>query len=500
MSGEDNGSDNLRVRFAPSPTGNLHLGSARTALFNWLVARGSGGTMILRLEDTDRKRSSEEFERDIMDSMRWMGLDWDEGPDVGGDHGPYRQSERMDNYREYAGRLLDAGRAYRCYCTPEELKERKNAAVGEGRAWRYDRKCLRLTDQERARCAAEGRPFAVRFRVPEGEVTVNDMLRGEVNVDASEIDDFIILGSDGRGRYHLAVVVDDITMEVTHVIRGDDHLTNAVRHVLLFEALGADPPRFLHHSLLMGLDGAKLSKRHGDTAVSDYREQGYLPQALVNYLALLSWSPGDDREIFTPGELVEEFSVKGVSASKAIFDLDKLNWLNRRHMKVLSDPELTDLVIPFLEKEGSSEVLGLPRDRLEIAVASVREKIETLADAAPPMELFARPAGDISEKALKALEKSPDLKESLDLLISTFERYSSNDMETAERIVAELREEAGGRGWKAKTVLWPFRLAVTGLTVGPDLTYLIMFWGPGGCADRIKATKAAIEKMGETGG
>ncbi len=480
-----------RVRFAPSPTGRLHLGSARTALFNWLVARGSGGDMILRLEDTDRERSSAEFERDIMDSMLWMGLDWDEGPDVGGKHGPYRQSERMDIYTEYASRLLEEDRAYRCYCTPEELKERKNAAVGNGRAWRYDRKCLGLTIDARARLAAEGRPYAIRFRVPEGEGTVNDMLRGEVKVDASEIDDFIILRSDGRAGFHLAVVVDDITMEVTHVIRGDDHLTNAVRHVLMFEALGATPPMFLHHSLLMGPDGAKLSKRHGATSVSDYREMGYLPQALINYLALLSWSPGDDREIFTPEELVGEFSIEGVSAGKAIFDMDKLNWLNRQHMKMLSDSELTNLVIDHLDR-------SLPRDKMEIAVASVRNGMETLADiASQPLDIYARPAGELSDKAARELVQSPDIEEALDLLISMLEKHPSSDMATAERIVDDLRREAAERGWKAKTLLWPFRLAVTGSTVGPDLTYLILFWGPGGCADRVRATKRTLEERDE---
>ena len=315
-------SDGPRVRFAPSPTGKLHLGSARTALFNWLFARGSGGVMVLRLEDTDRERSSEEFERDIIDSLHWMGLDWDEGPDVCGHHGPYRQSERIGIYRDYADRLLEAGMAYRCFCTPEELEVRKKEAIEKGLPWRYDRRCLTLSEQEREQLDQEGTPYATRFLVPEGKVVVNDLLRGEVTVDASEIDDFVILRSDSTAGFHLAVVVDDMTMDITHVIRGDDHLTNAVRHVLLFEAFGVDPPQFLHHSLLMGPDGAKLSKRHGATAVSDYREQGYLHQALVNYLALLSWSPGDDREIFSLSELVGEFNLRGVSASKAIFDFE----------------------------------------------------------------------------------------------------------------------------------------------------------------------------------
>ncbi len=485
--------DTVRVRFAPSPTGRLHLGSARTALFNWLFARGRAGALILRLEDTDAERSSEEFERDIIDSLHWMGLDWDEGPDVGGGHGPYRQSERMELYREHAKRLLERGRAYRCFCTPEELEVRKKAAIAQGRTWRYDRRCTGLGDGEVADRAAAGEPSAVRFRGPEQVIFIDDMLRGAVEVDSREIDDFIIVRSDGTAGFHLAVVVDDLTMEVTHVIRGDDHLTNAARHVLLFEALGSAAPRFLHHSLLMGKDGGKLSKRHGSTSVSDYRDKGYLPVALTNYLALLSWSPGDDRELFTLDQLAGEFGIEGVSASKAIFDIDKLNWLNRQHMKALSDAGLTDLLVPFLEREGRSALLDLPRDRLEVAVASVRDGVETLADAVEPMDIFARPAGDISEKALDELRKSDELGEALKMCVETLRSESSDDIQTAERLVTGLREEARERGWGAKKALWPFRLAVTGLTVGPDLVYLIMFWGPGGCADRIEASMATLE-------
>ena len=491
------GSDGPRVRFAPSPTGKLHLGSARTALFNWLFCRGSGGVMVLRLEDTDRERSSEEFESDILHSLRWMGLDWDEGPDTGGDHGPYRQSERMDIYSGYADRLLETGGAYRCYCTPEELEHRKKAAIEKGLPWRYDRRCLELSEQDREHLEKEGRPYATRFRVPEGKVVVNDLLRGEVTVDASEIDDFVILRSDGTAGFHLAVVVDDMTMDITHVIRGDDHLTNAVRHVLLFNAFGVEPPLFLHHSLLMGSDGAKLSKRHGATAVSDYRELGYLHEALVNYLALLSWSPGDDREIFSLSELVREFSIKGVSAGKAIFDFEKLNWLNRQHMKMRSDLELTDLVIPFLETAGRDETLALPREKLEVAVASVRNGMETLTDAVEPLELYVRSAGDISAEALDELEKAPELEEALGVCMEALRANESSDLETAERIVKLLREEAKSRGWGAKKVLWPLRLAVTGLTVGPDLVYLIMFWGPDGCAERIEAAKRTLGEQHE---
>ncbi|HEY5494139.1 MAG TPA: glutamate--tRNA ligase [Candidatus Anoxymicrobiaceae bacterium] len=495
MSLSDDELQGARVRFAPSPTGKLHLGSGRTALFNWLVARGSGGAFVLRLEDTDRERSNADFELDIMDSMRWMGLDWDEGPDIGGPHGPYRQSERMEIYRERGEKLLAEGKAYKCWCSAAELDERKKAVVAGGKAWRYDRKCADLPAEELARLEAEGAPYTVRFRVPAGTVTVDDMLRGDVNVDASEIDDFIIMRSDGTAGFHLAVVVDDITMEITHVIRGDDHLTNAVRHVLLFQALGADTPRFLHHSLLFGPDGTKLSKRHGSTSVSDYIEQGYLPEALVNYLALLSWSPGagDEREIFTRAQLIDEFSIKGVSASKAIFDLDKLNWIDRQHIKTKSEEELTDLVEPFLVETGRGELLELPRDRLRIAVAAVRNSLERLTDGLEQMDTFVRPAGLLDEKASKELAKSAELNEALEICVRVLRSEQSSDREAAERIVETMRAEAKERGWGAKKVLWPFRLAVTGLTIGPDLLYLIMFWGPSGCAERIETTASTLE-------
>ncbi|MBN1290165.1 MAG: glutamate--tRNA ligase [Actinobacteria bacterium] len=486
---EDLGFKDIRVRFAPSPTGKLHLGSARTALFNWLVARGGGGRLVLRLEDTDEERSSIDFEENILDSLKWIGIDWDEGPDIGGDYGPYRQSERMSLYKEYSDSLLGAGRAYRCYCTSDELDSRKKAVIEKGLPWRYDRRCANLSTDDINRFEEEGRPYAVRFRVPEGEVVIEDILRGEVKVDAKEIDDFIISRSTGKAGFHLAVVVDDMTMDISIVIRGDDHLTNAARHVLLFEAFGARTPRFLHHSLLMGPDGSKLSKRHGSTSVSDYRGQGYLPEALMNYLALLSWSPGDDREIFTPQELVKEFSIKGISASKAIFDFDKLNWLDRQHIKKLSSSELTDQVVPFIKNSGDGRLLGLERPKLELAVESVRNNMEKLTDGLEPLEVYVRPAGELSEKAGNELRKMNETGEALGLCIEVLRANPGTDLETAERIVEQMRSKAKEKEWGARKMLWPFRLAVTGLTIGPDLTHLIMFWEPEGCARRIEAVR-----------
>jgi len=487
---------NPRVRFAPSPTGRLHLGSARTALFNWLFARGSVGTMVLRFEDTDRERSRVEYEKDILDSLKWMGIDWDEGPDVGGEFGPYRQSERLPLYREYAEKLYEAGIAYRCFCAPEEIQRRKEETIRKGISWRYDRRCLTLDDASVRRFEEEKRPYALRFKVPEMSVKVVDLLRGVVQVDSSEIDDFIIMRSDGSAGFHLAVVVDDITMNITHVIRGDDHLTNAVRHVMLFEAFGAKPPVFVHHSLLMGPDGAKLSKRHGATSVSEFREQGYLPQALVNYLALLSWSPGDEREIFTLNDLVREFRIDNLSASKAIFDFDKLNWLNRQHVKLLSSEELADAVIPFIESANLFEILNLPREKLIIAVESVRNNIEKLTDAIEPIRIYTAKPGDFSSKALEELKRSPDVRRALEICIDILGTEREADESAAEKIVEGMRESAALKDWKPKRILWPFRLAVTGSTVGPDLKFLIMFWGPAGCAERIRATLKVLDNLG----
>ncbi|MDD5747846.1 MAG: glutamate--tRNA ligase [Actinomycetota bacterium] len=484
--------ESLRVRFAPSPTGKLHLGSARTALLNWLVVRREGGKFVLRLEDTDVVRSSPEFEQDIIDSLKWMGIDWDEGPDIGGPFAPYRQSERMDLYREQVSRLLEEGKAYRCFCSPDELEERKRKVVAQGKPWRYDRKCLEIPQEESERLAAS-KPFAIRFRVPEGKVVVKDLLRGEVVVDSSEIADFIILRSDGRAGFNMAVVVDDITMKVNLVIRGDDHLTNAVRHAMLFEALDSAPPLFLHHSLLLGKDGAKLSKRHAATAVSDYRERGYLSSALANYLSLLSWSPGDDREIFTMEELVSEFNLKRLSASRAIFDIDKLNWINRQHMKKLSNDSLAGLVRPFIEKAGEKELQKIPPEKFELAVESVREKIETLSEAVEQLLIYTKKPDEITDKALEELRKTSDLDEVFDICLEALRENPGSSRDVAERIVKGLREEAKARGWGAKKILWVLRLGITGHVIGPDLIYLIMFWGSEGCAERMEAKRRIHE-------
>ena len=321
-----------RVRFAPSPTGYLHVGGARTALFNWLYARRTGGTFVLRIEDTDTERSSADMVTGILDGLRWLGLTWDEGPDAGGPHAPYFQSQRLDRYRDAAGRLLESGRAYRCYCTAERLRGEREQAEARGEAWRYDRACLNLSDAERRAREAAGAVYAVRFLVRDGRTGFDDAVHGRIEFDTAHVEDFVILRSDRVPTYHLSVVVDDVDMHITDVIRGDDHISNTPKHVLLFEAFGAPVPRFAHVPLILGADKKRLSKRHGATSVMEYARQGYLPDAMVNFLALLGWSPGDDRELMTREELTASFTLDGISGGNAVFNTDKLDWMNAQYL------------------------------------------------------------------------------------------------------------------------------------------------------------------------
>ncbi|MDI3299684.1 MAG: glutamate--tRNA ligase, partial [Bacillota bacterium] len=328
-------SSGVRVRFAPSPTGYLHLGGARTALFNWLFARHHGGSFILRIEDTDRQRSSEASVRAITEGLRWLGLDWDEGPEAGGAFGPYFQSQRQQGYRQAAASLLERGLAYPCYCTAEELELRRKQALAEGRAPRYDRRCLRLSAAERERLEREGRRPALRLLAPdEGVTVVHDLVRGDVEFEnAAVMDDFVIMKSDGFPTYNFAAVVDDAAMRVTHVLRAEEHLSNTPKQLAVYRALGLEPPAFGHLPMILAPDRSKLSKRHGAIAVEEFRERGYLPEAMVNYLALLGWSPGDEEEFFTREELVARFDLDRVGRQPAVYDVEKLTWMNAHYLR-----------------------------------------------------------------------------------------------------------------------------------------------------------------------
>src|SRR6185503_18380015 len=341
-----------RVRFAPSPTGYLHVGGARTALFNWLFARRHGGVFVLRIEDTDLERSSPEMVEGILEGMRWLGLDWDEGPLVGGSFGPYFQSERLDRHRAMAEQLVKKSKAYYCYCTPEELKTKRDAAEAAGGAWKYDRTCRRLTPSEIVAREAAHRPRAVRFHVPDGATRFDDLVHGPIEFDNANIEDFVILRADHQPTYHLSVVSDDVEMKITHVVRGDDHISNTPKQVLLYEAVAAPVPAFAHVPLILGPDKKRLSKRHGATSVMEYARQGYLPEAMLNFLALLGWSPGGNQELFTRGELVRAFALEGISGGSAVFNPDKLDWFNQQHIAMLPPGELARRLEPLFRAEG----------------------------------------------------------------------------------------------------------------------------------------------------
>ncbi|HKD14689.1 MAG TPA: glutamate--tRNA ligase, partial [Candidatus Angelobacter sp.] len=343
----------VRVRFAPSPTGQLHVGNARTALFNWLFARQRGGIHVLRIEDTDLERSEARYESQLLEDLKWLGLDWDEGPDLGGPYGPYRQSDRMEIYHSTADRLVREKKAYYCFCTAEELERDREQALKEGRQPIYSGKCRQLDTGEVERRRAGGESAAIRLKIPEHPIKFHDIVRGEVEFASESVSDPIIMRSNGMPVYNYVVVIDDAEMKITHVIRGDDHLSNTPKQVALYEALGLPVPQFAHLSTILGPDRERLSKRHGATSIANFRDMGILPEALMNYLALLGWAPsGGTREIFAPKELVKEFSLKRVTPAPAIFDMEKLYWLNRHYLKQSSVERVAELALPFFHQAG----------------------------------------------------------------------------------------------------------------------------------------------------
>jgi len=459
----------VRTRFAPSPTGYLHIGGARTALFNWLFARHHGGKFILRIEDTDRERSKEEYLRDILDSLSWLGLQWDEGP--------YFQSQRMELYRQYAFRLLEEGKAYRCYCTPGELEEMRKRAIEEGRKPKYDGRCRDRKDHPPG-------PFAIRFKAPQSGVTVvEDLLRGKVTFRNEELDDLIILRSDGTPTYNFCVVVDDATMGITHVIRGDDHLNNTPRQLMIYEALGFEPPRFAHVPLILGKDRTRLSKRHGATAVSSYREQGFLPEAMVNYLARLGWSYGD-QEIFSLEELIEKFSLENVSLSPAVFDLDKLLWLNAHYIKTLPPEEVARRLIPFLERLGIEAELD---QKLVEAVKTLQPRSRTLEEMARQGLFYFVPPTSYDRGAAERFFTP----EGLEFLEAFVERLKDTPFEP-EELERAFREVSAQRCIKTRDAAQAVRLALTGGTVSPGLFEIMVVLGKEECIRRIgKAVEQA---------
>lgn len=477
----------VRVRFAPSPTGPLHIGGARSALFNWLFARHHGGTFIVRIEDTDLERSSRQSEENILNALRWLGLDWDEGVDVGGPYGPYRQTERLELYKKNADYLLDSGSAYLCYCTEEELAAERETLMAKGELPRYLGRCRCLDPDQRARLEAEGRRPVVRFRVPEDEtVLVRDLVRGDVSFECSEIGDYIIIKSDGIPTYNFAVVVDDHDMAISHVIRAEEHLSNTPRQILLYDALGWETPEFAHVSLILGKDRSKMSKRHGATAIEQYKDRGYLPEALSNFLALLGWSPGIEEEVFSLDELKQQFTLERVAKSPAVFDLDKLNWLNGHYIRETDLERLTEMALPYLVKEGyiSTPLSEEKYEWVKMMVASVRKHLSYMQEIAGHVKIFFDDDVQVVEDEAREVMAGGQVRAVLQDLSKKVSVTVTDEIKEDE--ARELLKEVGrDLGLKGKHIFMPVRVALTGSTQGPDLNQVMAILGRGGIVRRL---------------
>ncbi len=451
-----------RVRFAPSPTGYLHIGGARTALFNWLYARHNGGTFVLRIEDTDKERSTDENTRAILEGLRWLGLDWDEGPEVGGPHEPYFQSQRGDLYRKYIDRLLAEGKAYKCYCTKEELDAKRAQAQAEKRQYLYDRTCRTRADQP-------DMPYTVRLKVPtEGVTAFDDLVYGHIEVQNENLQDWIIARTDGSPIYNFVVVIDDIEMGMDLVMRGEDGLNNTQPQLTLYAALGVTPPRFAHLPFILGQDRSKLSKRHGPVSVQMYRDQGYLPEAMVNFLARIGWSHGD-QELFTREELIEKFTVEGVGNTAGVFPADKLRWINHERIKNMAADELADRVTPFIEKAGLPMI---PREKLLEVVKQQQERANTLVELVEISRYFFERV-PTDEKAAAKFLTGP----SLDYLREVREILAAAPDVAPATIEPKFQELVAKHGIGLGKVAQPVRVALTGGTASPGIYDVIAILG-----------------------
>ena len=467
----------IRVRFAPSPTGTLHIGGARTALFNWLFARHNDGAFILRIEDTDIERSTDESARGIVSALKWLGLDWDEGPEIGGPYGPYFQSQRLSLYTEAANRLLEQGHAYYCYCTQDELVERRQQAMKAGRAPRYDGRCYALSRDEQVGLEQAGRRPTLRFHIPQdGSTVVSDVIRGDVAFSHDVLDDFIIMKSNGLPAYNFACVVDDASMKISHVLRAEEHLSNTPRQILLYRALGLQLPVFVHLPMILAPDRSKLSKRHGATSVQEFTGQGFLPDALLNYLVLLGWSPEGDEEIMPLSEMVRQFSLERVGKTAAIYDTKKLTWMNGHY---LNDADLDTLVeqeIPFLQQKGlvPEDVSAEQHEYITRVVEIVRTRVKTLAEVADASDYFFSYKFTYEEKGLRihiAKIGVDKLLEAAGRRVESVEPYDAQTLEDAYRdLGAELGVNAG-------EIIHPTRLALSGRTMGPGLFEMMAVLG-----------------------
>lgn len=473
----------VRVRIAPSPSGNLHVGTARTALFNYLFAKKSKGDFILRIEDTDLERSDEKYIKNIFDSLKAIGLNWDEGPDIGGNYGPYSQSAKFDIYQKYAQKLKNAGYAYDCYCTQEELEAEKEASIANKHAHKYSGRCKNLTQEQIEQYQKEGRKPTLRFAVPQDRtIAFDDIAKGHLEFDSNLIGDFVIMKSNGIPTYNFAVVVDDIDMEMTHILRGEDHISNTAKQILIYEALGAQVPQFAHLGMILAPDRSKLSKRHGATAVSEFIEQGYLPEAFVNFIALLGWSPSDGVEIKSLQEIINDFDITRLSSSNSIFEFDKLNWMNGQYIRAMAIPELLERLKPYLTKYNLSEYT---QEQLYRMIEVTREPLVLLSDITDAVSYF---FGDNVEIEPEIQEKVLDTETSQEVL-KEFLKLAENTECTEEayhQALEALRSEFKTKGIKPKDTMWAIRASLTGRTRGADMCAIIGLLGKDKIITRVK--------------
>jgi glutamyl-tRNA synthetase len=464
----------LRVRIAPSPTGTIHVGLVRTALYNWLLARQQNGKFVLRIEDTDPTRSTEESARQIIEGFKWLGITFDEGP--------YYQSKRFDIHRRYARKLLDEGKAYRCWCSAEELDRERQEAWARKRIWKYDRRCLNLPTEEKQKRLAENHPFTVRLLVPDRKVVYHDLIHGTIEKAPQDIDDAIILRANGTPMYNFAVVVDDAEMRITHVIRAVEHITSTFKQIILYEALGFPVPQFAHLPLILGKDRKKLSKRLGATSVEEFRQEGYLPEALVNFLALLGWSPGGDRELLTIAEMIRDFSLERVNKADAVFDDDKLAWMNGEYLRVAADERLMELVTPFLRSIGIDAGAVGP-EKLKAVVTLTKVRSRTIKDMAQMMQPLLSDEYEVDADAVKK-HLTPEARANLAKLADRFEAAPEFAVPELEDALRKLAEELSV---KAAALIHPCRVALTGRTVGPPLFDVIAAIGREKVFARLRA-------------
>jgi nondiscriminating glutamyl-tRNA synthetase len=481
--------ENIRVRFAPSPTGYIHIGNTRTTLFNWLFARKNNGTFILRIEDTDIERSEDKYTKALVEDLRWLGLDWDEGFDKGGEYGPYKQSERINIYNRYIEELKQKSLVYECYCTKEELEEKRQEQMKKGKMPKYDNLCRNLTQEQIQKYKDEGRKPVIRFKVPEEEVVVEDIIRGNVKFNSFVIGDFIVVKSDGMTSFNFAVVVDDGLMKISHIIRGEDHLSNTPRHIMLFKALGFPVPKFAHLPMILGPSGSKLSKREGslNTYIQQYRELGYLPEAFNNYLAFLGWSPDSKQEIFNMKELSDLFSLKAVNKSASIFDIKKLNWISGKHIQKKDIKELTDLALPFLEKVGfvKQDMQEQEYEYIKKIVETVKGNVNCLSEIPVEAEMF----------FLEELNyEEPEIKDALKtgaVVLTEFKVLLEKQDELTKEVIFDILKQVQEKcNVKGPGLYKPVRSAISARIHGPELYNIIILLGK---EKTIKRIETALE-------